>query len=238
MEEFLRQNYSFLTKSVEIMAAITGLLLLNKYKYSATKYFIYFLVYVAIVELIGAYPRYFATYDFLNEFKIALKGTLFERNFWWYTIFWVIASPLFYTFYYIKILKTKLYIKIIKFSGILFFVSSIIYFTTNWTILFIKSPPFLIILGVVIIFLCVILYFIEVLQDDRILVFYKSINFYISATIFIWWLVITPLTFYNIYYSTADWNFIILKWQIYLFANFFMYSTFTIALIWCKPQND
>lgn len=238
MEEFLRQNYSFITKSVEIMAAITGLLLLNKYKYSATKYFIYFLVYVAIVELIGAYPRYFATYDFLNEFKTAFKGTLFEHNFWWYNIFWVIGSALFYSFYYIKILKTKLYIKIIKFSSILFFVSSIIYIAMHWHAFFNSSISFIRVFGAMIVLLCVILYFMEVLQSDKILIFYRSINFYISATIFIWWLVITPLTFYNVYYSTADWTFIILRWQIFLMMNIFMYLTFTIVLIWCKPQND
>ncbi|RMZ50932.1 hypothetical protein EB822_06015 [Flavobacteriaceae bacterium PRS1] len=76
------------------------------------------------------------------------------------------------------------------------------------------------------------------LQSETILSFYKSINFYISSTILIWWLVITPLVFFQIYFLNVDWSFIILRWQIYLFMNIFMYSSFTIALIWCKPQND
>lgn len=54
------------------------------------------------------------------------------------------------------------------------------------------------------------------LQSETILSFYKSINFYISSTILIWWLVITPLVFFQIYFLNVDWSFIILRWQIYL----------------------
>jgi len=237
LEEFLRENYSFLTRFVEIIAAITGILLLKKYKNSNTKYFIYFLIYVTILELIGSYPDYLAKYTFLSDIKVALEGTLFESNYWWFSIFWKIGSALFYSFYFIKILKTKLYIKMIKLSSILFFISSIIYIAINWSDFFISTLPFISIFGATIIILCVIFYFLEMLQSDTILTFYKSINFYISTTILIWWLVITPIVFYDVYFSTADWNFVILKWQIYLLMNIFMYSSFTIALIWCKPQN-
>ena len=238
MEEFLRENYSLLTHAVEIMAAITGLLLFNRYKHSAARYFIFFLVYVSLVELIGSYPGCFAKYEFLSDFKDAVKGTVFERNRWWFTIFWTIGSAMFFSFYYRKVLKTKLYIKIIKFSSILFFISSIIYIATHWYAFFNSSISFIRIFGAFVIILCVILYFIEILKSDTILTFYKSIDFYISTTLLIWFLVTTPLVFYDVYSSTADWDFVILKWQIKLFANIFMYSTFTIALIWCKPQNN
>jgi len=238
VEEFFRENYSFLTNTFEILAAITGLFLLKKYKYSDTKYFIYFLVYIAILELIGGYPSYFSDYAFLSDFKAAFKGTLFQSNYWWYNIFWTIGSALFYSFYFGKILKTKLFSKIIKFSGMLFFTSSIIYIATHWSDFFNSTIVFNQIFGEVMVVLCVVLYFIEMLQSETILSFYKSINFYISSTILIWWLVITPLVFFQIYFLNVDWSFIILRWQIYLFMNIFMYSSFTIALIWCKPQND
>ena len=94
------------------------------------------------------------------------------------------------------------------------------------------------VLGAFIILLCISFYFIEILNSDKVLNFYKSINFWISITLLIWWLVITPLVFYDIYFSAVDWNFIILKWQIYLMMNIFMYTSFTIALIWCKPENN
>ncbi|GAL73156.1 hypothetical protein JCM19302_3037 [Jejuia pallidilutea] len=74
--------------------------------------------------------------------------------------------------------------------------------------------------------------------------FYKSLNFYISAVIFIWWLIIAPLTFYDVYYKyeigvgVFDKAFVDLRFQIFLFANLFMYLTYTFALIWCKLENE
>ena len=77
----------------------------------------------------------------------------------------------------------------------------------------------------------------EILLSDTILVFYKSINFYISVAILIWWLIITPIVFFEKYNTTSDWDYVFLKWQIKLFANICMYLTFTFALIFCKPEN-
>ena len=212
--------------------------MLKKYRHTSAKYFIYFLVYVAVLELIGAYPRYLSDYDFLSDIKAVFKGTLFERNYWWYTIFWGLGSVMFYSFYFMKILNTKFYIKIIKFSSIMFFLSSIIYISTHWSELFNSTMIFIEVFGATIIMLCVILYYIEMLKSDKILMFYKSIHFYICSIILIWRLVTTPVVFYSIYFSLADWDFIFLRWQIFLFANIFMYCSFTIALIWCKPQSD
>jgi hypothetical protein len=237
VKNFLLNNYSFITHLVEIIAALTGIFLYKKYKNTSIRYFIWFLIYVAILELIGAYPRYFRNYEFLNYFETLLKDTKLERNSWWYNIFWHLGSALFYSFYFTKVLKTSFYVKTVRFAGIVFFFSSIIYIITHWHELFTFQLVFLKIFGAVIIMLCVILYFTEILQSNNVLKFYKSINFYISSIIFIWWLVITPLVFYQMYYSTADWNFVFSRRMIYLFANIFMYGSFTIALIWCKPQN-
>src|SRR5690606_27997923 len=88
------------------------------------------------------------------------------------------------------------------------------------------------------VFFAISLYLYEILNSDCILIFYQSINFYISATVLIWWLITTPLVFYELYFSQADWNFVFLKYQIFLFANVFMYVSFTLALIFCKPQYD
>jgi hypothetical protein len=60
LREFLLHNYGFLTRLVEIIAAVSGILVFKKYKDTAVKYFIYFLIYVAIIELIGDYTSYVA----------------------------------------------------------------------------------------------------------------------------------------------------------------------------------
>lgn len=232
MNEFLLEYKNTITFSIEILAAVTGLVLYNKYKQTAAKYFIWFLVYLSVCDFLGSYVDYIKNGGFLSF----LEGTVFIRNFWWSTLFWKIGAILFFSFYYYRSLINKSFKRIVKYSGYSFLVFSIIYILFNWDDYFIIFFPIIDILGAVIVFLCTAFYFFEILSSEKILTFYKSINFYISAAIFIWWLIITPLVFYDIYNSHYDWNFIFLKWQIYLFANIVMYLTFTFALIFCKSE--
>ncbi len=240
MEEFLKENYHILTTITESLAAVTGLLLYNKYRFTAAKYFIYFLVYLTICDFISSYSMYVHP-DKIFRFLI---GTIFEKNHWWSTLYWQIGAIMFFSFYYRKILKTKNFKTIIKFSGYAYLFFSLVYIILNWNAFFYKFFPVMSILGAIIILICTVFYFIEILQSDKVLTFYRSINFYISFAIFIWWLIITPIDFYDVYFAydsgsnNRDWNFVFLQLEIFLFANIFMYSTYTFALIWCKPEND
>ena len=229
----MRQNYSLLTYSVEILAVIVGLLTYQKYRSTTAKYFILFLIYVLTLEIIGYYPTFFKNRGLWQ----IISNTVFEKNYWFYTLFWSIGSALFFIFYYRKILKSKLYKSILKYAGLIFLLSAFANIIIDKDSFFRTDLIFLAIGNLVVILLCVVLYFVEVLMTDRVLLFYKSLNFYISLTILIWWFVITPITFYEIYFSNADWSFVILKWQIKLLANIFMYLTFSLALLLCKPQN-
>ncbi len=215
------------------MAAVTGLLLLKKYKFTAAKFFIFFIFYLVFCDCFGLYANYTSKDGFL-EF---LEGTPLEKNYWWTTLTWFIGAILFFVFYYHRILKSKRDKKIIKYSGISFLFISILYIGFHFQDFFVRFFPIISVLGAVVILLCVILYFIEILQSEKVLTFYKSLNFYISSSILIWWLIITPLVFYDIYFSTSDWDFVFLKWQIYLFANIFMYTTFTVGLIVSKTDK-
>ncbi|GAA4237754.1 hypothetical protein GCM10022291_25590 [Postechiella marina] len=234
MNEFLLEYYNNITFSVEILAAVTGLILYKKYKLTAAKYFIWFLVYLSICDFSNSYVHYIYNDGFFSF----LKDTVFVWNYWWATLYWDIAAIIFFAFYYFRILKKNTFKIIIKVSAIIFLLFSIIYIILNWDAYFVSFFPIISILGAIIIFFCSVFYFIEILLSDKILTFYKSLNFYISVAIFIWWLISTPLVFYDVYNSSKDWNFIFLKWQIYLFANIVMYSTFTFALIFCKPEHD
>ncbi|MCF1192781.1 hypothetical protein LRR18_14395 [Mangrovimonas sp. AS39] len=239
MEEFFKENYAFLTRSVEIIAALIAIFNFKKFKDSDVKYFIYFLIAVAALELIGSYPSYVVKYAFLSQVREKLHGTLIETNYWLFNIFWKLGSALFYSFYFRKILKTERFKRIIWSLTLILVAFFLIYYVFNIKYLFTRPlyTP-MVLLASFIIILCAIMYFVEMLKSESILYFHKSINFYISTVVLIWWLIISPLNFYNAYFTTADWNFIILKWQIYLAANFFMYSTFGFALIYCKPNKD
>ena len=87
------------------------------------------------------------------------------------------------------------------------------------------------------IIICCVFYFIELLNTESILRFSKLLFFYITIAIFIWWIIVTPMVFYDIYFKSEDWDLIILQWQIYLTANFFMYTTFAIGLMVSEPEK-
>ncbi|KJD34803.1 membrane protein [Tamlana nanhaiensis] len=233
MNDFLFDNYNYLTFFVESLAAFTGILLYKRYSLiKEYKWFIWFLIYLTICDSAGKYV--YLIYGGVLSF---LEDTKFVYNYWWSTLFWKIGAVIFFVFYYVEVLNSTLFKKVLKFSGITFLCFSLIYIVLNWEEYFVRSFPVISVLGALIIFMCTIFYFIEVLSSNSILTFYKSLNFYVSTAIFIWWLIITPLVFYDLYHFNGDWNFIFLKWQIYLFANLCMYFTFTFALIYCKPEE-
>ena len=240
MIDFLLKHYSLLTYSVELLAALTGVFVFKKYRSVSVRYFIYFLILVFICDSLNSYTS-FVKPNLALEFLI---GTKFEKNFWWSNIYWGIGAIMFFSFYYRLVLKNhkyKSYIKILSYSYLIF---SIAYIILNWTAFFISNFIVLELLGAFIILVCVALYFVEILNSDRILNFYKSISFYISATIFVWWLIITPITFYDVYFvyevgiGHFDKDFLVLRNFVYLSANIFMYLTYTFAFIWCKPVNE
>ena len=234
MEEFFRENYSILTKLVVLAAAVSGLFNYKKFKGTVVAKFIVFLVFVFFIEIIATYPRYLIS---LNKYHL-LDGLLIRENHWWYALAWTTGSALFFSYYYRTIVKTKTLKIVLKYLFWIMVFTVIVTAIVDYTYIFSSFPVAIEIVSFFVVVLSALIYFIDVLQSDTILKFYKSIHFYISCAVLFWWLVTTPLIFYQEYHSNVDWNYIILKWQILLFANIFMYITFTIALLWCKPQNN
>ncbi|MCR8667814.1 hypothetical protein NO995_08985 [Aestuariibaculum sp. M13] len=234
MEDFLLKNYSLITSLVECLAAVTGLILYAKYRHTAVKYFIWFLVYLSICDFFSLY-----TFCIKNDGIFSfLEGTALVSNYWWTTLYWKIGAILFFGFYYNQVLTNSIFKKIIKSSTYSFLLFSIGYILTHWQAYFKVFFPIISVLGAIVIFMCSIFYFLEILLSDRILTFYRTLDFYISLAIFIWWLIVTPIVFYEIYGSHGDENFRITRKLLYLIANVFMYLTFTFALMWCRPKGD
>lgn len=233
MLEFLKQYYWPITCSVEFLAAITGLILYKKYKSSTAKYFIYFLVYAFFVDLIGGYPRYLRNFDLFY----LIEGTLVAENYWWYTLFWWIALSSFMVFINYKLIEKIIYKKVLKFLFFAYILQAIVYAVVNFKELFGPTDTFLIISSVWMISVTVVIYFIEILQSSSIIYFYKSIYFYINTLVLLWAMIITPVAFYEIYFDSGDWNFVILKWQVILIVNIMFYLSLTSALIFCKSET-
>lgn len=231
--EFINNNARNIWLFFEIMAAVTGLLLFTKYKGTNVKYFIYFLVYVVVFVIIGRYS--FLVQKGPLEF---LKGTLLERNYWWFTICWDIIGVLFFGWYYLKILKNEKSKKILKFSIIAFLTISLISIVSTLPDFF-KGPLKIVsISGALVILQCVFYYFLELLQGDKVLNFYKSLTFYISCAILLLWLIQTPLMYFEPYFRRSDMEYVNLRTYINLIVISFMYITYTIGLIVSNPDYE
>ncbi len=232
MQEFLKEYYGLITLVVEFIAALTGIVFYKKYKHSVAKYLVYFLIYVFFVELVGGYP------DFLYRigYYHLIQGTLIENNYWWFTIFWFFALVSFISYVNYNIIKKPIFKKTMLYVYITYSSLFVLYFIINFEKVFLIINPFLMILSLWAVFVFVCIYLVDILQSEKVIYFYKSIYFYINSAIFFWSLLLGPMVFYEIYFSTADWNFIILKYQIYLSVNVIFYLTLSIALICCKPE--
>ena len=121
--------------------------------------------------------------------------------------------------------------------GVLSLLSSITYIVCHIDQFFKGILPIISVLAALSIITYTTCYFIELLQSDKLLNFYNLFNFYICIAFFFWWLITTPVLFYGVYNSEEDWNFVILKWQIFLFSNILMYLTYAFGLLISKPHE-
>ncbi len=239
MGNFFIENYLLLTYLVEILAALTGVLCFKAYKHTSVRYFIYFLMYLTLCDTFGGYNRFVREDGFLSF----LIDTPFEKNYWWSTLYWKIGAILFLGGYYQHILTNKWFKRVLKYALIAFASFSLFYIIFNWQAFFVSFFPAISVSGSLIVFMCSVFYFIEILQSDELLTFYNTFNFYVTVAIFMWWLIITPIVFYDIYGSydvgnnKRDFNYLRIRMFIYLFSNISMYLTFMFALIFCKPKT-
>ncbi|MEM5538276.1 hypothetical protein [Olleya sp. AS48] len=233
MEEFLKDNYSILTKFFILVAVVSGLVTYKKHKGTPATFFVKVLIYFLIVELIGTYSSLYKNFSFLEP----IYNSLFRQNYWWYTIAFDIIGIVLFSLLFQKIIPNKLYNKVLKYSTYGFVLFSILYIIYNRDLFFFQFFPVIQITGALIILSCSVFYFIELLLNDKIIKFYKFLYFYIAIAIFIWWIVVTPLTFYDVYMVNGDWDYILLKWEIYLSLNFIMYISFAIGFLISEPEN-
>lgn len=237
MREFLVEYDVFLILGVELLAALIGLLVYNKFKTTKVKYFIWFLWYVFFIDLIGWTPYFIYKYESFKWIDKYTNDTIFERNYLWYGIFWKIGSTLFISFYFRLILMNEYFKKIIKYLTLLFLLLCIVYLAFFYKTYYTGESYLINFSGVLIIVLSTSFYLAEVLMSHKIINFYKSVYFYIASVFFVFFLIKTPIMFFQIYYTTDDWNFVFLRDDIILFCNVFMYFMFSYALLKCKPEK-
>lgn len=214
------------------MASITGSFYINKYREDyISRYFVCFLWITFFTELFATIPALI----YYGDFFPSLKGTFLEENNWLFNIFFILNFS-FYVYYFslnYKIKKARFFMKILI---ILYVIGSIINLIFS-DIYFVAISSFTYIIGTVLLVISGILYLYEILQSDKILIFYKTIPFYIAVGAIIFHVVVTPLFIYSTYYSKESPDFVNIRKIILNSAIIFMYTCYTVGFVVCSKKN-
>ncbi|MEP2935303.1 MAG: hypothetical protein ABJM06_06270 [Gilvibacter sp.] len=221
--------------SLEFIAAFAGLYHIRKYKTGTyTKQVVYVLFFVAISELICTY----ATIAEYSDFKYFgfVKGTVFERNYWIHNIQLIITFSFFINYFRTR-LRRGFVSQIIFYLVRIFIITAVLNLIFT-DIYFLGISKYTYITGSIFLLISILVYYFELLKSDSLLHFNKSLTFYISVGLLIYYLCITPLFIYGNYYN-SDSGDAFIKFYLYTLAcaNLVMYGTITAAFLLCKPNN-
>jgi len=201
---------------LEFISAIVALLYYNKLKKTAWKWFIYYLIFIFIIEKFG--EDLFLFFSIKKKYYFAYIGIPIQFIFfyWLYAVNSLKRKKLFYIF-------SGLFV----FSFIpieLFFNELNIVYSLNITV------------GTFFLMLLILLEFNKQIKSDNILNFSKDKMFYINIGVILFYVGTLPFfAFYNIILKQHDiWN----NYYIYfLVSNCIMYFLFTISFICGKTES-
>lgn len=199
----------------EVTAAVIGIIMFKKFKNSYWKWFIFYLIFIAVSELICEYVLCnfvtFRTY-YYDFFVIPLEFLV---------LYWL---------YGYKSLKREK----------LFWISSSIYVLSIFPYFIFESVQavnsFNYIVGTFLLSLMIILEFNKQIKTDDILHFKENMMFYVNTAVGIFYVGTLPFFAFHslIWKDQVIWaNYYIF----FLLTNIFMYILFSIALLWGKPNT-
>lgn len=234
MKELLIDNRAVITYAFELLAALSGSYYLTKVNDNRLRIFVYYLWLTFTVEVLGSYS-YLMQYDFDYEWFVRIKNSVFRRNFWLYNIYAYMAIGFISIFYFNLMATLKTKIAVLSIWGG-YSVFSILYYTLT-DAFFIGTLPYQFIIGVLIICLYVLLYFLQLINSDKILNYYKMPAFYISIILLLWHLCVVPLFIFDGYFKSIDSDFGRFRILLLLFINICTYSSFAIAFLYPLYKN-
>lgn len=208
-------------KYAELIAAICGIVLYNKWKNTNMKWLIIYVCTITALEFLGSY---------LNKINLpSINGQLYK--------FLVLPIELlFWLFFLKKNIETKQHKKYINVFIIVFVTSCI----SEWLLfknLKFTFSSFYYSVGSVLLLPALFFYFKELISSTKILNFYKYPFFYIFSGVLVFY--IGSLPFYLLfnfiqekYYETV----FLPYYFVAILFNLLMYTLFAIAFIWTKPK--
>ncbi|PVW13072.1 hypothetical protein [Marixanthomonas spongiae] len=215
MDELFNSVFHYIVLSFYGIATVTAILFYGKYKHTVLKYFVWILIYNLINEISAKYVYYWL-----------------DRNVIMYNVYnTVFFSYFFYVFW--NFVKGKTYKKWIVYSVILFLIATVInVFTVN---AYYDSLMISYITGACLIIFCIILYYIEILSDTRVLHIREDLLFWISIGLLLFYVGYIPIKLSREFFAGNDDLFITL-YNVQRILIIIMYSCFTMGFIWTKKK--
>lgn len=205
---------------LELISCISGFIFWKKIKTSFWKWFPFYLAIIVIVELTADYFTYTDNSAFrnsmYNNFSIPLEFLFF------YWVYYRCATG--------KKKKTLVILcTVIYLIG--FILDQVNFSKTNY---FFDSFSYSI--GNLVLLVCIISFFFQLLNSNDILHYKTSMIFWVSLGVLIFYLGSLPFYgFYNLLYKKYHALFIFYTYIMFA-CNWIMYSLFTVAFVWGKPK--
>ena len=215
MDEILNSVFRYVVLSFYGIAVVTAILFYGKYKHTALKYFVWILIYNLINEVSAKYVYYWLE---TNVVMFNVYNTIFFLYF-------------FYVFY--NFVKSKTYKKWIVYSTWLFIITTVInIFTVN---AYFDNLMISYITGACFIIFCIILYFIEILSDSRVLHIKEDLLFWISIGLLLFYVGYIPIKLSRQFFADLNDIFVTL-YNVQRILIIIMYSCFIIGFVWTKKR--
>ena len=215
MDELFNSTFQYIIFTFYGVAVFTAILFYGKYKHTVLKYFLWILIYTLVNEFAGRHLYYW-----LGQNAIIYNV--------YHTIYFLYFFYVFWSF-----IESKTYKKWIKYIALLFLTVTIVNaFAVN---ILQESLLASYIAGASLIIICIILYYIELLSDSRVLHIKENLLFWISIGLLLFHVGYIPIKISRSFFTTQMDVFVTL-YNVQRALILVMYSCFIIGFIWTKRK--
>ncbi len=220
---------------IEIVAVFTAIITYRYYRNTPNKYFLFYLLFVVIVETfnkVTVYYRYNYDGTIITFLKKILPESLLEVNLWIGNIY-LITIFLIYILYYFKLSKNLFNKKMLLVLGFVFILCASTDVVINIDSFNTHILSIVNISGSIIFLIATIIYLYEVFNSNEILFFHKTLNFWIIFGTLIFHLGTTPIFLFgeSFNFSHVAYNYIL------TILNYILYLSFIIGFIMNARQS-
>lgn len=199
---------------VEIVALILAIIYFKNYKNTTEKFFLYFLWYVIFTEVLA----YF-------------WGYILRINNHWVANIYIIVSFLFISWWYTKIIKSKVFKRIILINAFLFIcLASYESYTQGWEENIQKTFSG----GAIAVLIATVFYFYELLNSNKILNVKNSLRFWLATGTLLFSIGMIPLMFFSNEIKATHPT----RMMILMILNIILYGCYSLGFIWSKPHQE